>query len=339
MTARPIGVGIIGLGVGEQHADAFGSHPDSSVVALCDTDSARLAGVAKRFPNARMYSRAEELIDDPHVGIVSVASYDDQHHAQVVRALRAGKHVFAEKPLCTTGPQLREIQTVWRRSGRRLSTNTILRRSPRFQWLRDAVANGTFGTVYCFEADYVYGRHHKLTDGWRGRIPGYSVMLGGGIHLVDLLLWATGQRPTEVVAYGSGLASVGTSFSGNDLVLALLQFDSGLTAKIGANFASVHPHFHRVVVYGTAATFENPLESCSLDGRLWTSRDPDQLPTPVPAAYPGIGKGDSIPAFIDAVLKRGDPDVNEEELFAAVSVCLAIDQSVAERRPVTVAYD
>jgi predicted dehydrogenase len=195
------------------------------------------------------------------------------------------------------------------------------------------------GRVYCIEADYVYGRLSKLTEGWRGRIPGYSVMLGGGIHMVDLVLWITRERPVEVMAYGSGLASRGTTFSGNDLVLALLRFDSGLTVKVGANFASVHPHFHRVVVYGTEATFENSPEASSSPGRLWRSRDAQEPPIPVTAAYPGVGKGDFIPAFLDAVLGRGEPHVQEDELFAAVSVCLAIDQSVADRRPVAVEYD
>lgn len=337
---KPAGVGVIGLGVGEQHVHAFASHPDCRLVAVCDRNPAQLTAVAQRIPACRHYSRADDLIDDPEVAIVSVASNDDDHYRQVLRALRNGKHVFSEKPLCLTATELNDIRAAWHRAnGARLSTNTILRRSPRFRWLRDAVASGALGTVYCVEADYVYGRLHKLTDGWRGRIPGYSVMLGGGIHMVDLLLWVTGQRPTEVVGYASGLASRHTSFQGSDLALALLRFDNGLVAKIGANFASVHPHFHRFLVYGTKATFENVPGAPNDPARLWVSRDPLEPPQVIDAAYPGIGKGDLIPEFVDAVYGRGRPGIDEDEVFAAVAVCLAIDQSIRERRAVTVNYE
>jgi len=336
----PVGVGVIGLGVGEQHALAFAAHPDCRLVAVCDRDSVRLSDVAARIPACRHYGRAEDLIDDPEVAVVSVASNDNDHYRQVIRALRNGKHVFSEKPLCLSADELQNIREAWHDAkGARLSTNTILRRSPRFQWLKNAIAGGKFGTVYCVEADYVYGRLHKLSDGWRGRIPGYSVMLGGGIHMIDLLLWVTGQRPREVVAYASGLASRDTSFQGNDLALALLQFESGLVAKVGANFASVHPHFHRFLVYGTEATFENVPGNPTAPARLWTSRDSMQPPQALEVAYPGVGKGDLIPAFVDAVCGGGSPEIHEEEVFTTVSVCLAIDQAIRERRAVTVRYE
>jgi predicted dehydrogenase len=338
--SAPIGIGVIGLGVGEQHAHSYAAHPDCRLVAVCDRNPAQLAAVSERLPVCQLYHYAEDLIDDPEVEVVSIASNDDCHYAQIVRALRSGKHVFSEKPLCLSTDELRVIRDAWRKaSGLRLSTNTILRRSPRFRWLKDAVASGQFGTVYCIEADYVYGRLHKLTDGWRGQIPDYSVMLGGGIHMVDLLLWISAQQPAEVMAYGSGLASRATSFQGNDLVLALLQFESGLVAKVGANFASVHPHFHRLLVYGTEATFDNSPETPSASARLWESRKPEQPPQAIEAAYPGIGKGDLIPAFIDAVCGRGEPDISEDEVFATVSVCLAIDQSLREQRLIRMNFE
>ena len=331
-----LGIGVIGLGVGEQHARAFAAHPACRLAALCDRDAATLDRVAADFPGVRRHARAEELIDDPAVAVVSIASNDDDHHAQIVRALQAGKHVFSEKPLCLREDELREIRDAWRASrGLRLSTNTVLRRSPRFRWIRDTVAGGGLGRLYLVEADYVYGRLHKLTDGWRGRVPGYSVTLGGGIHMVDLVLWVARQRPAEVVACASNLASRETAYQGNDLVVALLRFDDGVLAKIGANFASVHPHFHRFVAYGTEGTFENGLDA----GRLWRSRSPEVAAEVIDAPYPGVTKGELIPAFVAAVLGDGDPDVPEDDVFATMAVCLAIDRSVRERQPVAVNYD
>lgn len=336
-----LGAGVIGLGVGERHAHAFARLPASELVALCDQDVRRLEAIGQKFPGVRQYASADDLIDDPAVSVVSVASYDQDHHRQIVRALRLGKHVFAEKPLCLSEQELEAIHTAWREgNGRvRLTTNTVLRRSPRFVWLKDAIQRGDMGRVYCIEADYLYGRLHKLTDGWRGRIPGYSVMLGGGVHMIDLVLWLTGEQPVEVTAFGSGLASQKTSFQGNDMALALLRFESGLLVKIGANFASVHPHYHRLFVYGTQATFANPLEDIVGPALFWTDRDPGRPPKTVDEAYPGVEKGDLLPAFLDAIQGRGEPDVTEREVFATLATCLAIEASIQSGgAPVRVRY-
>jgi len=336
---RKIGVGVIGLGVGELHARAFAAHPACRVTALCDRNGAKLHDVAKSFAGAKRYEHAAELIAAPDVEIVAVASNDDDHAAQIVASLREGKHVFSEKPLCLTSEQLANIKGAWRAASVRLSTNTLLRRSPRFRWLKGAIDSGELGTVFCVEADYVYGRFHKLTSGWRGQIPDYSVMLGGGIHVVDLVLWLTGQRPVEAVAYRSDLGSRGTAFGGADLVVALLRFESGLVAKIGANFASHYAHFHRLFVYGTQGTFENVPAAISPAALLWKGRDGGPPPQRVETPYPAVEKGALIPAFVDAVIGRGEPDIVEDEVFACVETCLAIDRAAAERRPVRLDHE
>jgi predicted dehydrogenase len=335
---EPLGVGVIGLGVGEQHALAFAAAPECRLHAICDFDPAKLQTVGARLPPARRYQRAEDLIDDPEVRIVAIASNDNHHAAQILRALRLGKHVFCEKPLCLAPDELHEIASAWRAAGGvRLSTNTVLRRSPRFRWAHSAIRGGKLGRVFCIEADYVYGRLHKLTSSWRGRIPGYSVMLGGGIHMIDLVLWLSGERPVEVFAHSSRLGSTGSGFDGTDLVLAQMRFESGLLVRIGANFASVYAHHHRLVVHGSAGTFESLPAAISPAAQLWSERDGGAPPTPVqqPAK---VAKGELIPAFVDAVMNRGEPDVTEHEAFAAVSLCLAVEQSMATGQPVAVEY-
>lgn len=327
-----LGVGVIGLGVGEQHALAFANHRDCRLVALCDLDQAKLGSVGARFPQARRYADPQALLDDPEVQVVAVASYDDHHASQIVHALESGRHVFAEKPLCMSEAEAQQIRAILRRAPNLcLSSNTVLRMTPRFRELRADIARGAMGRVYYAEADYNYGRLHKLTEGWRGRIPGYSVMLGGGIHMVDLLLWLTGGRVVEVAALGNGIASAG-KFAGNDLTVALLRFADGAVAKVAANFGCVHPHFHRLLVYGTEATFENGVPAA------WrhTSRDTSVAPARIDTPYPGVSKGDLVPGFVDAILGRGQAEVTADDVFAALSVCFAIDRSVASGRPETV---
>jgi predicted dehydrogenase len=67
----------------------------------------------------------------------------------------------------------------------------VLRAAPLYLWLQQEVKRGSFGEIYAFNGDYLYGRLHKITMGWRKEVSNYSVMLGGGIHLVDLMVWLT----------------------------------------------------------------------------------------------------------------------------------------------------
>jgi len=332
-----LGIGVIGLGVGEQLARAFDRHQDCRLVALCDVDADRLAEVGARFPTARRYLDAEALFADMEIGAVAVASYDDAHARDILRALKSGRHVFSEKPLCTLAADAAAITAALAAAPHlRLSTNTVLRASPRFAALYAQIRAGLLGRPYFVEADYNYGRLHKLTEGWRGRVPDYSVMLGGGIHMIDLVMWLVGSDVVEVTAYGNRIASAaaGSTFPGYDLSVALLRFSDGAVGKVAANFGCVTPHFHRLVVYGTEATWENGLPIA----HLTTSRDPNTEPAEIADAYPGMGKGDLVPSFVDAVLGRGPALVSEREALAALAVCFAVKRALESGRPEAVHY-
>lgn len=329
----PLRVGIIGLGVGEGHIAGFESHGGARVEVLCDLSAEKLAEAAGKYPDKRLTADADSILNDPSIDAVSIASFDNFHHQQVMTALRNGKHVFAEKPLCLSFEQLAEIRAAWKASaGLRLSSNLILRMSPRFRRLREKIQAGEMGLVYCVEAAYDYGRIHKIHRGWRGEIDLYSVTLGGGLHLVDLLLWLTGDRVSEVFAYGTRIASEGSQFRHNDTVVAVLKLKSGAVAKVCSNFACVHPHFHELNVFGTKSTFLNRPGPA-----LWLeTSDPKRPPAELDDAYPGVKKGDLIPSFLDSILTGAEPEIDEEEVFHAMEACLAIDESARRGVPVKV---
>ncbi len=311
---------MIGLGVGAQHAALYAGHPDCELVALCDLDEARLAEMQGRFPDARTTTDATELLTAGDIDLVSIASYDDRHHEQVVLALENGKHAFVEKPLCLKREEADEIRTLLvAHPDLVLTSNLLLRASPRFLALKRLVGTGRLGRLFYLEADYDYGRLEKITEGWRGDLPYYSVMLGGGVHVVDLLLWLSGERVVEVVAYGNRIASEGTKFRFDDLVVGLLRFESGALGKVSANFGAVMPHFHAVELYGTDGTFVNGIG----DATLYT-RDTQ---TQIDDAYPGVPKGALIPSFVDAVLGRGPAAVSPDEVFATLDVCFALEEA------------
>lgn len=333
--ARLLRAGVIGLGVGTAHLEAYSAHPRGRVVAVCDLDSAKREAARRGDAAVRSFEHADELLADPEIDVVSIASYDDKHAEQTLAALRAGKHVFVEKPLCLNRDDARRIRTALReRPGLRLSSNLVLRVCPRFAALKQRIDAGELGDLFSIEGDYLYGRLHKITHGWRGQIDGYSVVLGGAIHIVDLMLWLTDDAVTEVFALGNQIASRGSQFRYRDQTLVLLRFESGLIGKVGVSYGCVRPHFHALSVYGTRGTWVNDTPHA----RWYDSRDPKREPRLVDDPYPGVHKGALLAGFIDAILSGGECAVTEDDVFRCLSVCLAIEDSAATGQPVRVAY-
>lgn len=330
-----LAVGVIGLGVGEQHLEAFARHRDCTIAAICDVDPAKLAEVSARRPGFRTTRNPDDVLGDPEIDVVAVASWDDAHHAQIAAALDAGKHVFAEKPLVLFEEEARDIRRRLRaRPDLRLCTNVILRRSPRFRDLKVRIGASDLGRIFYVEGDYNYGRIHKITEGWRGRIPFYSVVYGGGVHLIDLLMWLLDSRIVEVTAFGNSIASAGSGFRNHDLVAALLRFENGVVGRMTANFGCVFPHFHPVSIYGTEGTFVNGRG----DALLCRSRDPQVAPEPVATAYPGVHKGDLIDSFVRSILTGTPAEVTEDDVFDTLSVCFAIEKAAHGGGTVAVDY-
>ena len=327
---------IIGLGVGLQHIRAYEEHPACQVGTLCDISLAKRDEASQQYPDYEVIADPIAVLTDPTVDVVSIASYDDAHADQVVFALEHSKHVFVEKPLCLDIKELRRIRAVLEhRPQLRLSCNLILRRSPRFQTVRQMIRDGRMGRVFHVEGEYNYGRLHKLTNGWRGRIPDYSVVLGGAVHLVDQLLWITGQRVVQVAAFSNGIATDRSTFPGHDMAAALLRFETGMTGTVTANFGCVRPHGHGLTICGTEATFVND----DPHGRLYTSRDASSDPQVISAAHPGAEKGDLIANFLDTILRRAEPQITEDEIFQAMCVCFAIQRAQREQQVVEVEYE
>ena len=255
MSNEILNCAVIGLGIGEQHAKALLSHPRAKLTSICDLDDKKVTDFLGQYAvDTCSVKTFPEILLDQSIDLVSIASFDHMHFEQVIAALQHGKHVFVEKPLCQTREQLEEIYNLWKASGLALSSNLILRKAPLFIGLRKMITSGELGEIYAVDMDYLYGRIHKITEGWRGEINNYSVMAGGGIHLVDLMILFLDQKPIQVQSCVNKITTRDTAFLYHDYHAATYYFAGGAIGRITANFGCVHKHQHVLRIFGTKAT-------------------------------------------------------------------------------------
>lgn len=329
--------GIIGLGVGEKHVEAFNAHPKCEVAAICDFSEERLSISKRLCPCAKRTRRAQEILEDPAIDIASIASFDNYHFEHASEAIQNGKHVFVEKPLCLHLDEAVELRRLLNENpGIHLSSNLNLRTCPRFNYLKTLIQSGGMGQIIYLEADYLWGRIQKLTDGWRNNMEFYSIIHGAAVHMIDLIMWLIQMKPVEVQCYGNQIATANSGFGYNDFAVILMRFENGTIAKVTANGGCVHPHFHKLSAFGTERTFVHD----DSGARLFESRDSGTKPARILEEYPGVEEKERIiTSFVEAIIdSEKNAVVSCDDTFETMSVCLAAERAMTEGKPVRVEY-
>ena len=252
---------VIGLGVGERHLKNLVTQNSVKIVGICDFDRNKLNNIKKKyckyFDNSCIFTtNYKKLLKIDNLNLAVIASYDNFHCKQILDFSKRKANIFVEKPLCQNISELRKIQNAIAKNKILLETNFVLRENPIFKKLNTTINKRKFGKIYHFEAEYNYGRIEKLHDGWRGKIPFYSIHQGGTIHLLDLILFLKNTAVKKIYSLGNRISSQKTKFKYNDLGLVIIKFVDDSTAKITSNFSSITPHHHKLSVFGTKKTFE-----------------------------------------------------------------------------------
>lgn len=332
MSVKTIRAGVIGLGVGERHVAGYDQIEDCEVAAICDLDTDKLTRVGDHREIGTRVTDWRKIVEDPEIDVVSICSYDDAHAEQAEAAFRNGKHVMIEKPIALDKGEAEAVLRAQQDSGCLISSNLILRQSPRFQEIRRMVQDGAFGDPFYLEGDYIHQILWKITEGWRGKMDFYCVTYGGGIHLIDLMRWILGREVTEVSGMGGKVLTRDSAFPYPDTIVNLLRFEGDVIAKTLTTFGPQRPHLHALTIYGTKATFVNERP----DGRFYQGDDDDGEAVTTP--YPAIEKSDLLPDFIAAVREGREPIVGARDVFRVMDICFAAWESVRSGRTVEVSY-
>ena len=218
-------------------------------------------------------------------------------------------------------------------SGRFLSSNLVLRKSPRFQELKNWIAKGYFGEIVTIEGDYLHQILWKLTQGWRGEMEFYCVTYGGGIHMIDLMRWLLDEEIIEVCGMSNKKLTRGSKFSFDDTVTNLLKFKSGTVGRTTSNLGAQRPQIHGLSVYGTEKSFINDTPHA----KLFHGDNSEDIEI-VETTYPGIDKFGLLPDFISSIRKGDEPEVSAKDVFRVMDICFACYESLKAKKTVNVDY-
>ncbi|MGA7803602.1 Gfo/Idh/MocA family protein [Bradyrhizobium sp.] len=302
------------------------------VLGVDPLDSQREAALALGVETALDFDAA---LAHPDVQAVILSTPQQYHADQIVAAARAGRHVFCEKPLCTTSADAERAIAAVRQAGVQLGIGHERRFEPAVVELRQRFAAGEFGTPLLLEGNFSQDKFLKLpADNWRlsHTINPVGPLSATGIHMMDLSIALLG-RPTSVWAR---LATLGSDFANGDTLSITIGFASGATALLGAVLAT--PFMGRLAVLGSKGWMEIRDRSHPENSTGWDVTSVHRDEPPATAFYPPHpAVRDNLEAFGRAALGRATYPVALDEMLANVRTFEAIHRSVKSGAVETIA--
>jgi UDP-N-acetylglucosamine 3-dehydrogenase len=325
-------IGLVGCGLfGESHLQAYRSVRSARIVAVFDLDARRAARIAATFGIRRICRSLDEMCGIVELDAVDVVTPEPDHLDSVVRALRAGKHVFVEKPLAT---KLKDCDTMIRTaesSGRFLMPGHLLRFETKYAMLKDEVTAGRLGGVVSMHARRNrpkslfrrYGRTHPAIENC--------------IHDIDLMLWYSPGRVRRVRGYARR-AGRGPN---PDTFWGILEFDNGTLGVVETIWLApdagivLDDSFRLVGKRGTASIALVPGALTLWRGSGFETPDICYDPRVAKSARGALRE--ELMYFCDCVLDNRPPSViTGSEAKRAVKVALALVESAHSGRDVKV---
>lgn len=195
------------------------------LAGICDIDPDRVRWAKER--GYRIYDCYQDILDDPAVDIVLIATPNHLHKDEAILAMRAGKHVLCEKPVMMNSAELEEVMAVAAESGKVFYPRQNRRWDKDYMIVKKILQDGMLGKVFSIECRVQGSR--GIPGDWRAKKEfGGGMMLDWGVHLLDRLLAMVPEKVTHVFC---DLTHVTTSEVDDGFKLHL-TFESGLTASV-----------------------------------------------------------------------------------------------------------
>jgi predicted dehydrogenase len=267
-----------------------------------------------------------EVLADPAIDAVALATPHSQHAAQIAAAAQAGKHVFVEKPFTLTRADAERAVAACSTAGITLHVGFNRRYAPAYAGMMRRIADGEIGALRHIEGNFSGPPSYQTEPGnWRSNqleSPG-GAMTARGVHVVDSMVHIAGPVAT-VFAFSERLQH---EIDVDDTTACLLHFASGVTGSLGTLHAT--SQFYRIHVFGSDGALEmrgeTELNAFDLDGKMNRT------------SYDAVDKERAeLEAFADAVRAGVKFVIAPEQIVNTVAVTEAVAASARAGRPVAI---
>ena len=293
-----------------------------SLRAVYSAGGVRGKSYALRFGAAYACSEYEEMLKDPQVDAVLIASRNQHHAEQALAALRAGKHVFVEKPMALTAEECRELTGAVEASGRQLTVGFNRRFAPYYRELKSALERRVSpAVVQCRVNSPGISGSYWMADPAIG-----GAILGEACHFIDLMHWLLGSEPVCVSAYS---LPTGTAdpIGENNLAASFRFADGSIGNLTYCTVGSRSSGGERVEVFsqGVGAFTEDFKRAGVHKGRRRVQS----------RIWPDKGYAAQMSDFVESIRQGRPPAVTVHDGTRATLGCLAMLESARSGEPVT----
>jgi myo-inositol 2-dehydrogenase/D-chiro-inositol 1-dehydrogenase len=327
-------VAVAGLGrIGKIHLkNLCRNFPEIEVLAVMDVFDESEA-IAREFNIPVFVKDFDELLAVSGVDAVVICSPTDTHADYVVKAAKAGKNIFCEKPLDLSLSRVQEVLKIVDESGVRLMMGFNRRFDPEFKRIRQLVAGGSVGDVHIV----------KITSRDPAPPPVSYIKVSGGlfldmtIHDFDMARYISGKQVKEVFAKGTVMVDPEIGKAGDiDTAVITLTFEDDTMAIIDNSRKAVYGYDQRLEVFGNkgmAIAENNFPNNHKLYSHAGVSGD---LPLHFFLERYEASYNQEVREFVDALVSGSDMPVDGKDGLLSIAIGLAAKKSVEEGRPVKV---
>jgi len=333
-------IGVVGCGYwGPNLVRNLSENRLCGQVTVCDLDPAKLERVRSRYPSIRTTTSWEEMISQPDLRGVMIATPPSTHFSLAKAALQKGKHVFVEKPFASSTEQGIELIERAEERGLTLAVGHTFLYSPPVTKIREILQRGDLGKVFYISSTRVnLGLHQK----------DISVIWDLAPHDLSMIMHWLGEMPREVLATGKDFVQKGIP----DVAFIFLRFESGAIAHVQVSWLSPSK-LRRTTIVGSAKMLvyddTQNLEAVKIYDKGVSFKDPDtfgeyhlsyrtgDIVSPKLETYEPLQA--EVHDFVSSILHGRRPRCDGEEGLRVVRVLEAAEKSLSNSGHVEVIED
>lgn len=267
---QKINVGIIGTGnISTYHMAGYKKLSDKcDVVAVCDIDGEKVKKYANIHNISAYYTDYNLMLKEHDFDAISVCTWNSEHKNAVIASLDCKANVLCEKPMSLNRFEAIKMQEAAVRNNRLLMMGFVRRFGNDTDILKSFIDNGSMGDIYYAKASYL--RRNGCPGGWFKDIKysGGGPLIDLGVHVMDLVRYLS-NNPKPISVYGVTNNNLGLDravgskgyvvednskfeFSVEDMAVAMVKFDNGLTMFVEASFnLNVKQDTNIIELFGT----------------------------------------------------------------------------------------